>query len=260
MKQNKQQYSLRQRAEYTHSDHPTIPILLRRLLQGLKRLWTAACYLWHRLTFGMFGSFRLSYFKLSLMAIAAFIFFKKDLHFQVRMKSPSHAEATPMSYSGEQEAERLSVVPRKLPFIGDDEPATTAVLPALPQAKVEAYIKRFAKVAIQEQQKFGVPASIKMAQAILESRAGTNAVNNNHFGKPLAQNNFNTAWDNWRAHSILFSQEGQPYQQLLRYGNDYKSWAKGLAQMGYSDIKNYDQILIQLIEQYEMYRLDTIEL
>lgn len=260
MKQHKQLYSLQKEVEYTFLDHLTIPLLMKRMLQSAKRLWISTFYLWHRLTAGAFDRFHLSYFKLSLMAIAAFVFFKKDLHFQVRMKSPVHAESIPMSYGGEKESEQLSVFPQKLPFLGEDEPAEANELSILSQMKVETYIKRFAKVAIQEQQKFGVPASIKMAQAILESGAGTNATNNNHFGQLLANRNFNSAWDNWRAHSLLFAQEGQPYQQLLRYGNDYRSWAKGLAQLGYSDVENYDQALIQLIEQYEMYRLDTIEL
>jgi hypothetical protein len=269
MKERKQQ-SLQREVEHTILDHLTFPILFKQLWQSIKRLWVAISFIWHRLTFGFFSQFqfKLSGFKIAVVALLVFIFFKKDLHVQVRMNSPEGAEQTlPMSYNDEG-TDKLSMLPRVLPFLGNNKPEVSTekpstTLPQLEQTTVESYIKRFAKVAVQEQKKFGIPASIKMAQAILESQAGTNAAatqSNNHFGQPLATHSCSSAWESWRAHSLLFSSEQYPYQQLLQYGKDYRKWAKGLAELNYSTATHYDQALIQLIEQYEMFRLDDIEL
>jgi len=54
--------------------------------------------------------------------------------------------------------------------------------------------------------------------------------------------------------------EGQPYQQLLQYGKDYKKWAAGLQELKYSSRSDYGQLLVQLIEEYELFRLDKMKL
>ncbi|MEM1328765.1 MAG: glucosaminidase domain-containing protein [Bacteroidota bacterium] len=259
----KQQQSLQREVEDTILDHLTLPLLLKQLWQSAKRLWMSLSFVWHRLTFGVFSQFKLSLFRVTVIALIVFIFFKKDLQVQVRMNSPEVSEQViPMTYT--ENSDRLSVMPNVLSFLGSDknEEKAATVVPQINQPTIEAYIKRFAKVAVQEQEKFGIPASIKMAQAILESEAGTNdaAQTHNHFGQPLANQLTSSAWESWRAHSLLFSSEQYPYQQLLQHGKDYKKWAKGLAKLNYSTIPNYDQALIQLIEQYEIYRLDEIKL
>ena len=109
-----------------------------------------------------------------------------------------------------------------------------------------------------EMQQFGVPASIKMAQALLESQAGTineATVSNNHFGAPLRNTPVATAWESWRAHSLLLQNE---HPELFKYGNNYKRWAKALEKIGYNQSKNYSEQLIQLIEQYQLQKLDEM--
>lgn len=136
----------------------------------------------------------------------------------------------------------------------------------------EAYIKRFAKVAIAEQKKFGIPASIKLAQGLLESNAGKSrlcTMYNNHFGikcysktckKGHCSNysddshkdffrTYETAWESWRHHSQFL--QGDRYKHLQALGtDDYKGWAKGLKKAGYATDKNYDKKLIDIIELY----------
>lgn len=161
-----------------------------------------------------------------------------------------------------------------LPFFGGNDPTPTA---NLRQKKAEAYIRRYAKVAIAEHKKFGIPASIKMAQALVESRAGESMLaqkNHNHFGLKCFSKkcksghctnltddshkdffrNYHSAWESWRAHSQLLSTKR--YKPLHKYGDDYKAWAKGLKKIGYATDKDYDKKLIDIIETYQLYRLD----
>lgn len=140
------------------------------------------------------------------------------------------------------------------------------------------YIKRFKNVAIAEMERYGIPASIKMGQALIESRAGTSRLatnNNNHFGVKCFSRNcrrghctnhtddshkdffrkYKTAWESWRAHSQFISTKKR-YAGLFNEGLDYKAWAKGLKEAGYATDKNYDKKLINVIEQYNLQELD----
>lgn len=140
-----------------------------------------------------------------------------------------------------------------------------------------AYIERFKKVAKAEQEKFGIPAAIKLGQAIKESRSGRSRLaiaNNNHFGlkcfsrtcKKDHCSNYNddhhkdffrkykSAWESWRDHSQFLT--GARYKHLLELPvTDYKGWAKGLKKAGYATDKKYDKDLIELIEFYELHKI-----
>lgn len=256
------QQSLQKEVEFTILDHLTFQLLFRKLMQSMKRLITVLQFCFHRLTFGAFNRYKLSWFQLAVLAFAVFIFFKKDFHFQVRMKSPvANSTATPAS----SDAEHMSLA-SSIPWLNSSSSAskeTGIPLPQLNATKVESYIKRFAKVAIMEQEKFGIPASIKMAQGLLESQAGQSSLakqTNNHFGKVFSSESFGTAWESWRAHSQMMTHENSQYRSLLRYGKDYKSWAAGLESMHYSDYANYGKAIVELIEEYEMFRLDNMKL
>lgn len=143
------------------------------------------------------------------------------------------------------------------------------------EKRTKAYIKRFKGLAISESKKFGIPASIKMAQGILETNSGASELakkNNNHFGikcfsRSCAKghcSNFNddshkdffrkygSAWESWRAHSNLLSSK---YRSCIK-----KSWrgcAACLKQKGYATAKHYELSLVNLIEKYHLYELDV---
>ncbi|MEM9888518.1 MAG: glucosaminidase domain-containing protein [Bacteroidota bacterium] len=245
-----------QASEYHRLENISLNLLLKKWWNTIKKLWSVLLFHFHRYTFGIFKSVRLPVFQLCVLAFAIFILLKKDLHFQIHMKAPfSVPAASPVNH---QAPEQFSTLPQI-------NLSTTAPISPLnlPTEAIEGYISRFAKVAIQEQQKFGMPASVKMAQALLESHAGTSSSviqRNNHFGTPFQEQHFSTAWESWRAHSLLFSSELHPYQQLLQHGKDYKKWAKGLVQLGYSQQADYENQLIAIIETYELFRLDDIVL
>lgn len=241
----------------------TLGWILKKLWQGLKKMLVAIKYQFYKSTDGWFGHWRFSWFKIGLAAIAIFIVLKKDVQFSINMKAPVNAlnnsleqVAKPTRTSQRGKAEELNLT-KGISIFGGDQ-AKVASIDELDEQRVQGYIRRFSKVAQAEMQKFGIPASIKMAQAILESRAGEieNArQTNNHFGPPLANDSYDSAWENWRAHSLLL--RGQ-YPQLFELGTGYKNWAKSLKELGYSKDKHYDDKLIEAIEKYQLYLLDEI--
>ncbi len=142
------------------------------------------------------------------------------------------------------------------------------------------YVKRFAKVARAEMKQYGIPASITMAQALIESDCGESRLareNHNHFGikcfskkckKGHCSNftddshkdffrKYQSAWESYRAHSQLL-QKGR-YKGLYKLSkSDYKGWARGLKKAGYATDKRYADKLIALIENLQLYRLDNV--
>jgi len=129
----------------------------------------------------------------------------------------------------------------------------------------------------------GIPASIKMAQAILESGGGTSTLSHkakNHFGIKCSNNwqgdtyyhedddykngklikscfrKYKSPSESFIAHSE-FLQVNRRYASLFELDpTDYHGWAKGLKKAGYATAKTYDKRLISLIEEYELYNLD----
>jgi hypothetical protein len=142
------------------------------------------------------------------------------------------------------------------------------------------YIERYKHIAIADMEKYGIPASIKMAQGILESNSGNARLAreaNNHFGikckkdwtgdkishdddeKGECFRKYSKAEVSWHDHSE-FLDKGARYQFLFELDpTDYKAWAHGLKQAGYATDKEYPAKLIKIIEENELYRLDRGE-
>ena len=163
---------------------------------------------------------------------------------------------------------------------GGNEAAPVAAR-AMTRQMVEAYVERWKAVAIQEHRKYGIPASISLAQGLVESRAGDSKLarsNNNHFGikcfsrrcgKGHCSNftddthkdffrKFKSPWESWRAHSQMLA--GGNYAKLKKHGNDYRKWAYGLKAAGYATDRTYAEKLIGTIEDYELYQYDQLSL
>lgn len=139
------------------------------------------------------------------------------------------------------------------------------------------YINTYKDVAIQEMKDYDIPASITLAQGILESASGNSYLAkeaNNHFGikchrdwkgKKVYQDDdeenecfraYKDAKDSYRDHS-LFLKNRSRYAFLFEEDiTDYKAWAKGLKKAGYATNKKYPQLLIKLIEDYKLYQYD----
>lgn len=237
----------------------TLETLLRRLLQGLGKVAVVARYLLSRFSWNWrpfaLPKWKISWWKVGLAALAVFIVLKKDIQFSINMRAPVGAGIRDDDHAGDSRgADELNVA-QSVAFREENHssPASTALTD---DQQVQAYIGRFAGVAVSEMKRFGIPASITMAQGILESGAGTTAAarrENNHFGKPLAGQSYASAWENWREHSLLLYHE---YSTLFDNGLNYKKWARGLRQAKYSSDRNYDRKLIDLIERYQLFQLD----
>ncbi|MCF0178268.1 MAG: glucosaminidase domain-containing protein [Bacteroidales bacterium] len=146
------------------------------------------------------------------------------------------------------------------------------------QIKPEEYIEQYAPTAVSEMLSSGIPASITMAQACLESSFGTSYLStegNNHFGIKC---------HNWSGASIYKNDDGirdcfrkydspissfRDHSDFLRYGDryaslfdlaadDYKGWAYGLSKAGYATDPKYAVRLIELIERYNLQRFDQM--
>jgi len=145
---------------------------------------------------------------------------------------------------------------------------------------VVEYIKSYAPLAIEEMIRTGVPASIKIAQGILETNAGRGELvnrSNNHFGikcksswtgEKVFHNDdeegecfrkYATAYDSYVDHSNYLKSQPR-YSFLFNYNkDDYASWAWGLKKAGYATNPIYAQTLIKYIEQYGLNQLNSFD-
>lgn len=140
------------------------------------------------------------------------------------------------------------------------------------------YIEQFATLAVEEMYRSGIPASITLAQGLLESGYGLSELavkGNNHFGIKCHNNwtggkmyydddrkgecfrKYKSPEESYRDHSDFLRYRDR-YKFLFDYKiTDYKSWANGLKKAGYATDPAYPKKLINLIETYKLYEYDT---
>lgn len=142
----------------------------------------------------------------------------------------------------------------------------------------ENYIDRYSAIAVRHMVDYKIPASITLAQGLLESGAGMSDLakrSNNHFGIKCSRGWFgervyaadDTPNDCFRKYPKVedsyedhaqFLCSGSRYLKLFDLGvTDYKGWARGLQKTGYATDRAYANKLIKLIEDYELYRFDN---
>lgn len=141
----------------------------------------------------------------------------------------------------------------------------------------EDYIDRYSDLAITHMRLYEIPASITLAQGILESGAGMSDLarrSNNHFGIKCHNGwrgevvkadddlpnecfrKYDRVEDSYQDHSEYLV-NGSRYSSLFALSiTDYKGWARGLQKFGYATDKAYANKLIKIIEDYELYRFD----
>ena len=145
------------------------------------------------------------------------------------------------------------------------------------QTRQMDYINQYTGMAILQMQKYRIPASITLAQGLLESGAGTSRLatrGNNHFGikcgmswsGPYMLVNDDAPNEHFRVYASaeqsyedhsLFLRQNRRYARLFTLRiTDYKGWAHGLKAAGYATNPNYAYSLIQLIENYNLYKID----
>ena len=151
--------------------------------------------------------------------------------------------------------------------------------PAEPRISKEEYIEIYKEDAVKEMLFSGVPASITLAQAMLESDFGNSPLAryaNNHFGIKChkgwtggtfyqdddARNEcfrkYYTVYKSYRDHSEFLSNRKRYASLFLLKRTDYKSWAKGLKKAGYATNPQYANLLIKIIEENVLYNYDKV--
>jgi len=145
------------------------------------------------------------------------------------------------------------------------------------EATSEDYIRKYHKIAIDEMNAYGIPASITLAQGILESGNGNSDLahkSNNHFGIKCHKNwsgrkvyhdddaknecfrKYRKVSDSYRDHSEFLKNRDR-YAFLFDYKmTDYIAWAKGLKKAGYATHPEYAEKLINLIERFDLAQYD----
>jgi len=245
------------------------------------------------------------WFKLFLLFLCGYAFFHKDISISVGLNAAGQWEIAainepeplalpaahdemqsvetpePVAGSGKKWKDRRANTFSNLTFVlSPDYGERKGLDPAIAKEKVQVskdYVKRYAATAIKEQEVFGIPASITLAQGLLESNAGDSRLSvesNNHFGikcrtkcRGCTCRNytdddvydmfrvFNSPWESFREHSKLL--DSARYRHLKKLGSsDYKGWAYGLKRAGYATDKRYAEKLIQIIEFLDLHEYD----
>lgn len=142
----------------------------------------------------------------------------------------------------------------------------------------EQYIKKYSHIAVANMREFGIPASVTMAQGLLESGNGQSELakkSNNHFGIKCKKEwkgdkvyhdddeeqecfrKYDSVEDSYADHAIFLSNSSRYASLFMLPKGDYKGWAHGLKKAGYATNPKYSIVLIDLIERYELHALDN---
>ena len=138
------------------------------------------------------------------------------------------------------------------------------------------YIEKYSSLAVKQMHQYKIPASITLAQGILESNNGNSRLAvkaNNHFGikchgwegkkifadddkKNECFRNYKNVLESFVDHSLFLNKYSR-YEFLFDYKiTDYISWAKGLKKAGYATNSKYPELLIKIIEENKLYQFD----
>lgn len=143
-----------------------------------------------------------------------------------------------------------------------------------------SYIRKYASIAVKEMHEYKIPASITLAQGILESGNGKSGLalkSNNHFGikchrkwtgervyhdddeKGECFRKYQYPETSYNDHSLFLTQRSR-YAFLFDYNiKNYKKWAYGLRKAGYATDKKYPSKLLRIIKEYQLYEFDKIK-
>jgi flagellum-specific peptidoglycan hydrolase FlgJ len=204
-----------------------------------------------------------------LLVLLAFTAFSCGSHKKVAQRKKAKQE--------QKIDDQTRIVVEEITGMPDREPEVLeAPAPKTYVDKVAAYIRLYAPIAQEEMKLYKIPASITLAQGILESGAGEGELTlkaNNHFGikchgwkgggvyhdddRPQeCFRKYNDPKYSYRDHS-LFLTERKRYATLFDLEmDDYVGWAKGLKAAGYATDRKYPDKLINLIERYKLYKYD----
>jgi flagellum-specific peptidoglycan hydrolase FlgJ len=209
--------------------------------------------------------FKTNWFSIALVCIVLLAIVRKGVHINIgRGNAPATGEKVEKftdNGSGQAAGTTMGLVP------------DLNAHPAGMDANAGVFVKRFAQVAISEKKKFGIPASIILAAACVNSSAGQRAVcqkTNNFFALPCdaswegatvsidnhCYRRYETPWESFRDFSIHLS--GQEWYGALRKsaGRDWQAWVNGIRVSDISDVPNCREEMTRMIRTFQLDDLD----
>ena len=235
-------------------------------------IWRSSVEIWKLLSMVPWAKIarRIPWIKVILIGLAAYFLILKDVNLNWDRDTITTIKAKGKSYDA---------VSTKASLIQVSNPFAPSDLADLKTKEGFAFVRDYMNIAVDEMHKTGIPASIKMAQAMVESNCGKSrlaANNKNFFGikcfsKRCPKGHCTNANDDhhkdffrkysseessWEDHSRLLQKDR--YKSLFALGNDYEAWAHGLKKAGYATDKKYAQKLISTIRKYHLNRLDEL--
>ncbi len=226
--------------------------------------------------------------RLGLVVFALVLLTQKQINFNLRLGHPDGdarptavpeapvAEGEPQYLTEEQDpvAEQRGGFFSRFHFFGGGAETADHYTQLLQRgdAGVDAFLTRFGHVAQAEQEKFGIPASVTLATALLYSRAGSAAgarTNNNYFALGCTadwngatdriggdcQRSYESAWTSFRDFS-LYVTSGSFDRMKQIDAHDYRRWAAGLQELGFNGNDQLAGELQQTIDRYQLFRFD----
>lgn len=187
-----------------------------------------------------------------------------------RSSEERYTESVPSSSEADQQSSVFNLNP-----IGGSRKSPKGILwefEQLNETAIAAFIKRFGHVAVSERKKYGIPASLILANGLLISKAGTSEMTrsgHNYFGLACTDDwigeqgfhggacfrHYENAWTSFRDHS-LFLTTGKLSKLNSLGRDDYKAWARALNKEGFYERKNSDEAILQIIRRYQLDRFD----
>ena len=223
--------------------------------------------------FQLWSYFKKHWFKVCLLFLIIVAALKRDLSFSIQLGNKTAKNEKKIV--PEIKSDANTTIGTELSIAGDlfnNRNRKNEVV--ISESVKIAYLKRFAQTAVNEQKKFGIPASITLAIAFIQSKSGTidrSRHANNHFDllatsdwKGATDNfdnlnfrKYDNAWLSFRDHSLYLT--SGKFSEMKNSGTtNYKIWLRNLKKIGYAD--NSESFIVDIqetIEKYKLYRLDA---
>jgi hypothetical protein len=256
--------SLKRHAIFKTKESISVQELVIMVFKGMKKPIVAAKAAFLRNTALQASIRQIPWIPIGLIVLAGTVLLYKDLNFNINLSAPTGG-------GGSGVAGGSSVVPQPI-----SNPNSDVLFSGVQDQKNRSYIRAYSELAMNYHRAYGVPASILLAQALIDSNAGENVaatLNNNHFAIQCHSKNcrkghcssldkgehkafyrkYKSVDDSWRAHSLMIT-TGK-YRELTN-SKDYQYWANSLQQLSFNDADEYAKKLIRLIQNYKLGVLD----
>lgn len=213
--------------------------------------------------------FKKRWFSVALVLIVLLAIFRNNLRIATNKTPLPAAKEQPEKYTNDAVAARGA----SLLQLGTESAGSAVHLPETDDATSMAFLKRFAQVAVAEQKKFGIPASVILATACVNSFAGKRecATTANNFqalhcsaewGGPVASvsgtcfRQYNTAWESIRDFNQYISQRNWFAALRRSAGSDWRPWLRAFAEHHVSDVDQFEVEAGKLIDRFRLAELD----